>query len=131
MTNPFLIALALLVATTACGNSAPIIPTEEARHHLTNGAVLIDVRTIDEYNAKHLTNAIHIPLDTLKFKLPAQVPDRSQALLLHCRTGRRSGIAETELRAMGYTNVFNVGSLEQAEKASGTKAQSGQPGSKN
>jgi rhodanese-related sulfurtransferase len=44
------------------------------------------------------------------------VTNKSDVVLLHCRTGRRSGLAETELRALGYTNVFNIGSFERAQK---------------
>jgi len=35
---------------------------------------------------------------------------------LHCRSGRRSAAAEKELRSIGYTNAFNIGSYQQAEK---------------
>ena len=35
---------------------------------------------------------------------------------IHCRSGRRSGLAEQQLRSLGYTNAFNIGSYEQAEE---------------
>ena len=95
--------------------SAPALPESVAQEYLKNGALVIDVRTMAEFQAKHLTNVINIPLDELKAKLPQQITNRAQVLLLHCRSGRRSGLAETELRAMGYTNAFNIGSYEQAQ----------------
>jgi phage shock protein E len=89
----------------------------EAREHLKRGALVVDVRTVEEFKVKHLTNAINIPLDEVTAKFPAAVTNNKSALvLLHCRSGRRSGIAETELRKLGYTNVFNMGSFEQAQK---------------
>jgi phage shock protein E len=111
-----LLFVGIIVALVFTLRAAPELPVATAREHLKKGALLVDVRTVEEFNAKHLTNAVNIPLDDLKEKLPRRVPDKSRVLLLHCRTGRRSGIAEERLRAMGYTNSFNVGSYEQAEK---------------
>jgi phage shock protein E len=91
------------------------MPAEKARELLQNGALVVDVRTVEEFNTKHLTNAVNIPLNELKEKLPRQEPDKSRVLLLHCRSGRRSGMAESQLRGLGYTNAFNLGSFEQAE----------------
>ena len=96
--------------------AAPALTEAAARDYLKHGALVIDVRTVEEFQANHLTNGINIPLDELKVKLPRQVSDKSKVLLLHCRTGRRSGIAETQLREMGYTNAFNIGSFEQVQK---------------
>ncbi len=104
----------LLVFTFKSGASGKL-PPATAREHLKNGALLVDVRTVAEYSAKHLTNAVNIPLDQVQQELPRRVTDKSKVVLLHCRSGRRSGIAEQELRTLGYTNVFNIGSFGQAE----------------
>jgi phage shock protein E len=96
--------------------AAPVLPAAAAREHLKKGALLVDVRTIEEFNAGHLTNAVNSPLDQIREALPHHVPDKSKVLLLHCRSGRRSGIAEQQLRALGYTNALNIGSYQQAEK---------------
>lgn len=88
----------------------------EAREYVKRGARIVDVRTVEEFNAKRLTNAVNIPLAEVKEQFPRVVTNKSDVVLLHCRTGRRSGIAESELRALGYTNVFNIGSLERADK---------------
>ena len=88
----------------------------EAREYLKRGALVVDVRTVEEFNTRHLTNVVNIPLAELKDKLPGVVTNKSQVVLLHCRTGRRSGIAESELRALGYTNAFNIGAFERAGK---------------
>ena len=92
------------------------LPVATAREHLKKGALVVDVRTVEEFKSGHLTNAVNIPLDEIKEALPRRVPDKSKVLLLPCRSGRRSGIAEQELRGLGYTNAFNIGSYEQAEK---------------
>jgi phage shock protein E len=88
----------------------------QAREHANRGALVVDVRTVAEYKAKSLPGVTNIPLAEVSRRLPGLVTNESQAVLLHCRTGRRSGIAERELRAIGYTNTFNIGSFEKAER---------------
>jgi phage shock protein E len=57
---------------------------------------------------------VNIPFDTVKSGITNHVTDKSKPILVYCRSGRRSGIAEKELRAVGYTNCFNLGGYEQA-----------------
>ena len=118
-----LLLIGVILAFVFKLRAAPVLPDTTAREHLKKGALLVDVRTVEEFNAGHLTNAVNIPLDQIKEALPRRVPDKSQVLLLHCRSGRRSGIAEKELRALGYTNAFNLGSYQQAEKIVSGKPQ--------
>ena len=107
-------AIIAVFATTL--EAAPLISEAAAREHMKQGAMLVDVRTVREFEARHLTNAVNIPLAELKEKVPDRVPDKHRVLLLYCRSGRRSGIAERELRELGYTNAFNIGSFNQARK---------------
>jgi phage shock protein E len=111
-----LLLIAVSLAVVLKLKAAPELTVAAAREHLKKGALVVDVRTGEEFNTGHLTNAVNIPLDQIKEALPRRVPDKSKLLLLHCRSGRRSGIAEQELRALGYTNAFNIGTYEQAEK---------------
>lgn len=110
-----LVAVATLIFVLKLRASGTL-PLAAAREHLKKGALLVDVRTVREYNAGHLTNAVNIPLDEIQQTLPNRSPDKGRVILLHCRSGRRSGLAEQQLRGLGYTNVFNVGSYGQAEK---------------
>lgn len=92
------------------------LSVEDASRYLKQGALIIDVRTPGEFAGGHLTNAINMPLDEIANEVPVRVKDKSQVLLLHCASGMRSGMAEKKLRALGYTNAFNVGSYSRAEK---------------
>ena len=99
------------------------VSEEIARQHLANGALVIDVRSPEEFQSGNVPNAINIPLGELKEKLPARVKDKNQVLLLHCLSGGRSGIAQQQLKAMGYSNVFNLGSFSRARQiVAGTKS---------
>ena len=118
--------LCFLLTLAVCGFSlalqaAPVLSETSARDYLKNGALVIDVRTVAEFKTKHLTNTINIPLAELKTKLPAQIADKRQVLLLHCQSGQRSGQAQAQLQALGYTNAFNLGSYDRAAKIVGGK----------
>ena len=90
------------------------ISAKEARQQLGNGALVIDVRTPGEFASGHLPKAISMPLDEIESRIARHVPDKNKVLLLHCQSGMRSGVAKRKLRAMGYTQAFNLGSLSRA-----------------
>jgi phage shock protein E len=112
--TPLLIVAAVL-AIVFMMKRAGQISVQDALAHLKNGALVIDVRSPGEYNSGHLPTAINIPLDEIETALPRRVKDKNQVLLLHCASGMRSGVARQKLKAMGYTNAFNLGSYGRAE----------------
>ena len=92
------------------------VSEEAARKHLAQGALVIDVRSPEEFRSGHVPDAINLPLGELRESLPRRVKDKNQVLLLHCLSGGRSGIARGQLRSLGYPNAFNLGSFARAEK---------------
>ena len=82
-----------------------------ARKHLREGAIVLDVRSADEFKADHLPNSINIPLGEVN-RVPDRVNNKNTVLLLHCLSGARSGMAVGKIKAMGYSQVFNMGSME-------------------
>lgn len=79
--------------------------------------LVIDVRTEAEWNSGHVEGAILIPYDVIGEKIKAVAKDKSKRIYLYCRTGRRSGIAKGALEKLGYKDVVNLGSFEDAAKA--------------
>jgi len=92
------------------------VSAEVARQYLRQGALVIDVRSPEEFRSGHVTNAVNIPLGELGESLPRRVKDKNQVLLLHCLSGGRSGIAKHQLKGLGYPNVFNLGSFGRAKQ---------------
>jgi len=92
------------------------VSVETARQHLANGALVIDVRSVEEFRSGHVPDAINIPLGELRESLPRRVKDKNRLLLLHCLSGGRSAMARQQLKSMGYANAFNLGSLARARK---------------
>ena len=95
------------------------ISAKDALEKLKAGALVIDVRSPGEFGSGHLAKAINIPLDEIETALPKRVKDKNQALLLHCASGMRSGMAKSKLKSIGYINAFNLGSYRRAEEIVG------------
>ena len=117
-----IVPLVIIAAFFLIKRSA-FIDEATAGKHLAQGALVIDVRSAGEFQSGHVPNAINIPLGGLRDSLPSRVKDKDQVLLLHCLSGGRSGVAQQQLKSMGYMNVFNLGSLSRAQEiVAGAKA---------
>ena len=92
-----------------------VAPTT-AREWLDKGALVIDVRSPEEFQGRHLPGVINIPLGRLGDEIARHAPDKAQALLLHCASGARSGIGKSRLKELGYANALNLGSYGQAAR---------------
>jgi phage shock protein E len=77
-------------------------------------ATWIDVRNADEFSQKHVSDAQNIPYDQIGSEIAALDLAKDQPIYLYCRSGRRAGLAKETLDALGYTNVVNIGGLEDA-----------------
>jgi len=83
---------------------------------LTDKPLLIDVRTLQEWNEGHLEGAILIPYETVGVEITKIAPYKQTEIRLYCRSGRRSGIALDALKKLGYENVSNDGSVKSASE---------------
>ena len=86
------------------------INTGVAEYETNDGAVLIDVRTAEEYRDGHIDGSVNIPLDRIS-SVENTVKDKSTPLYVYCLSGGRSGQAVSYLKQMGYTNVKNIGGI--------------------
>ena len=77
----------------------------------TEGAVLLDVRTNEEYAERKIEGSINLPLQEIQ-KITSVVPDKNTPVFLHCRSGKSSGKAQKILSSMGYTKVVNIGGIK-------------------
>jgi phage shock protein E len=73
-------------------------------------AVIVDVRTQWEYEAGHIPNARHIPLEEVAFRI-SDFRKMEGPVVLYCRSGNRSGLAVRLLKQAGLNNVYNGGGL--------------------
>ena len=76
----------------------------------TPGAVLLDVRTAQEYREGHIPNSVNLPLQSLGGG--ASVPAGKDApLFVYCHSGARSRQAVSLLGQMGYAHAKNIGGI--------------------
>ena len=80
-------------------------------YQATPGAILLDVRTPEEYSEKHIPGAINIPNETIGADDIPELPDKDQLILIYCRSGNRSKQAADKLVKLGYTNIVEFGGI--------------------
>ena len=73
--------------------------------------IILDVREQEEYDEAHIAGAILIPDHAIKEKAESVLTDKSQLILVYCRSGRRSKLASEDLADLGYTNVKEFGGI--------------------
>lgn len=79
---------------------------------IAQGALLVDVRTPAEFAAGHLEGAINISHTETIARMSEYGGDKTKSIVVYCRSGNRSGIAEGLLVEHGFTNVHNAGGYE-------------------
>lgn len=87
------------------------ITAEEAKAMMTEDAVILDVRTEEEFAQGHIPNALLLPQAEISEKAEQMLDDKEQTILIYCRTGNRSGTAAKQLIEMGYQNVYDFGGI--------------------
>lgn len=80
----------------------------EARERVAGGAVLIDVREDNEYEAGHAAGAKHMGRGIIERDIVQTYPEKDTELILYCGGGFRSALSAESLQKMGYTNVWSM-----------------------
>ena len=76
-----------------------------------SGYIILDVRTEEEYEEKHIPGAICIPNETIGTEEIEALPDKNQLIMVYCRSGNRSKKAAEKLVKLGYTNIVEFGGI--------------------
>lgn len=86
------------------------ITIEEATQIIstTQNAILIDVRSIQEYKEYHIAGAICIPHYEIQNKIQQEVKNKDALIILYCQSGMRSKNAMHILEQLGYKNVYHI-----------------------
>jgi phage shock protein E len=111
--NPgYLLAIICVVLGGISTSQAQTIGATEGMALVARGALLVDVRSAEEFSAGHVEGAINIPHTDVEQRLADFGEDRAREIVLYCRSGQRSGLAQESLKALGYTRVFNAGGYQ-------------------
>lgn len=110
-------SLILLILLSSClfskGENYKRISMDEAKALMeeSEGYILLDVRTKEEYESGYIPGAINIPLSDINENVVSSLPDKSQMILVYCRSGNRSRQASDKLSRLGYTNIIEIGGI--------------------
>ena len=104
-------------AAAAATDPHPTKDPAKARQLIAAGtAVVLDVRTPEEFGDGHLPTATNLPVDDLPQHLgdvdKLAAGDKSKPIVVYCHAGSRAAKAKRALEAAGYTNVTNGGGLD-------------------
>lgn len=81
----------------------------EALARIDRGALVVDVRTPEEFASGHFRNAKNVPVQELSGRARELPKDR--AIVLYCRSGARSASAKRVLDGLGYRDVYDAGGM--------------------
>ena len=84
------------------------ITIEKLEEMKKQGAVIIDVRSLQEFKEGHIEGAISIPEYEIKNRMKKEIPNLEQTIIVYCGTGHRSKRAQKVLERMGYSQVYNL-----------------------
>ena len=88
----------------------PDINKGVADYRNTEGAILVDVRTPQEYREGHIPGSKNVPLQQLD-KISSVTENKDAPMFVYCYSGGRSRQAASVLQRMGYTNVQDLGGI--------------------
>ena len=84
------------------------ITIEELKEKVSQGAMLLDVRSRQEYNEGHLQGAVNVPDFELINRIQKEIPKKNQLIIIYCQYGGRSRNAYMIMKRLGYTNIYNL-----------------------
>ncbi|MBE6542907.1 MAG: hypothetical protein E7675_00760 [Ruminococcaceae bacterium] len=82
-----------------------------AKHLVSKGAVLLDVRTPEEYARGHIEGALNLDYSKIATDVEKLVANKEQAVIVYCSAAKRSTQAVEAMIKLGYKNVYNLGSM--------------------
>jgi phage shock protein E len=107
-----LVVLTMWLFNNATANGNDIEAAKKAWVMVDKGALLVDVRSKEEFDTGHLEGALNINWDNFDALIAAIGDDHQRPVVFYCRTGNRVGKSIKELENRGYTNIFNGTGLE-------------------
>ena len=84
------------------------IGLKELKQFQKEGAIIIDVRSPQEYREGHISGAISIPEYEIKKEAQKKLKNKNETIVVYCSSGGRSKKAQKQLRKLGYQNVYNL-----------------------
>lgn len=117
-----ILLLLMIFQLTGCGGTAQEvsadyqqITAEEAKKIIDERTdeLILDVRSQEEYDEKHIVDAVLFPVDMISADtVEGVIPEKDTVVLVYCRSGNRSKTASAKLTELGYTQVYEFGGIK-------------------
>jgi phage shock protein E len=95
------------------------ISPADASGEIAAGALLIDVREQEDWDAAHIPGATHVSRGIIELEIEHVAPALDTSIICHCGGGSRSALVAESLQKMGYTNVKSLAGGFKAWKQAG------------
>ena len=123
MKRIFVISVIIIFCLCGCGtdsklNSDGTIDYVYVKELMINeNAILVDVRSEEEYNEGHIDGALLLPVDSINEDSASEVIEsKDSTVIVYCRSGNRSSQALQILNDLGYENVYDLGAMSNWEE---------------
>lgn len=100
-------------------NVTEISPNDAGHETGCGAAVLVDVRSDEDWQAGHARGARHLERGEIELEIEEQIPDLDQRIICYCGGGSRSALVAESLQKMGYRNVRSMAGGLRAWQAEG------------
>ncbi|MEG0014457.1 MAG: rhodanese-like domain-containing protein [Cellulosilyticaceae bacterium] len=88
------------------------ITAQEAKMIIVEqNGILLDIRTKEEYEERHIEGCEFIPLNVLGHQIEDVIEDYDRPIILYCRSGQRTKVAAVVLKELGYTQLYDLGGM--------------------
>lgn len=113
----FLLVIAACTKNEEKAVKVNVISASEAKTLIdeNENEVIIDVRSREEFNEKHIKDAVSIPVAIIEENIENVASSKDTLILLYCKSGKRAEEAAKTLMKLGYTNVHSFGSIDNWE----------------
>lgn len=102
---------AVLLATVVAASCSKDKKEEAHRWVQQDHALLLDVRTTEEFAQGHVDGAVNIPVQNLQTRLE-EVGAKDKPVVVYCASGVRSARARRMLMEAGYQKVLDLGGMD-------------------
>lgn len=100
--------LSVLISLFVLQTTSQLQTVTESLQLIEQGVTVVDVRTIEEFSAGALPNAINIPVTDLSFPFAIGNLDKEKPILIYCKAGGRSARAALAMKALGFSTIYEL-----------------------
>ncbi len=104
----FVLLLAMVIYNETKGTAKGVDTSEAVRLMNKDEAIALDIRDRKDFNAGHITGAVHIPLNSLDKQMYELEKHKDKKIIVVCRMGNSANMAVSKLQKAGYEGALRL-----------------------